>query len=507
VRIGIAQVMQETSTFSTQPTDLAAFAAHGVYHGPEVLSAPALEDAFLAGFVAGLEDQQAVGVFKAAAMPAGCLRAAAQDTLLAWFAAALRGALPLDGLLLSLHGAFAGELDPDLDGQVLACARQLVGPDVPIGVTLDLHGNLTARMVANADIIDVMHTHPHVDQRATAARVARTLVATVRGQVRPVIAAVKLPVITPAETQISAEPPLAELLALTRAQEREPRVLHSAVCAVQPWLDVPEMGWSTVVTTDGDGERAAACARALAALAWAQRHAYTRRCPTYLEALDAAFATTAQPVVIADLCDLMTGGGTGDSTWYLRELLARRPAAPCYVTMVDPEAAAVLAAAGEGAEVSIALGGKQDSVHSRPVVVTGTVRRVLPVTPGRALPASIGLTVTLQSGNVHVVVFERLGPGADPILYTGAGLDPRQAKIVVVKSVVDFREGYRDIAPLFLLGAAPGLAPTDLLSLPWRRVPRPIVPLDPDMEWDAQQATVWTSRRAQLAGAPRAAGA
>ncbi len=504
MRIGIAKIMQETSTFSTQPTDLAAMMVHQVYHGQDVLWQPTMWEGFVEGFLDVVRHLDAVGVTKVTAMPAGNLTAAAQAHLLAWLEADLRAAMPLDGLLLSLHGAFAGDLDPDIDGLLIERARQLVGPDVPIGVCLDLHANLTQRMVAHADIIDVMHTHPHVDMKEVGARVARTLVATLAGKVRPAVVAVKIPMFTPAETQISDEPPLRDLMEMTRRQESNPRVLHSAVCAVQPWMDVPEMGWCAVVTTDGDMDLAAVKARELAALAWSQRRDYTRPCPGYMEALDAAFAAEVRPVVIADLNDLMTGGGTGDSTWYLKELLKRNPADPCYVTVVDPEAVARMAAAGEGARVTLELGGKQDHLHSTPARVSGTVLKVMPVAPDRELPETIGLTAVLQMGQVYAVVFERLGPGADPMLYSGAGLDPTCAKIMIAKSVVDFRHGYKDVARLFLLGAAPGLAPCDLLSLPWHRVQRPIVPLDPEMEWNPMAAPLYRGHgRAQFAADQR----
>ena len=497
MRIGIAKIMQETSTFSTQPTGLQDLEAYGVYHGAEVIERPTMWEGFVSGFLEVVGDLEPVGVTKATAMPAGSLTREAQAKLLAWFVEDLERALPLDGLLLSLHGAFVGEADPDIDGLVIETARRLVGPGVPIGVCLDLHANLTGRMVACADIIDVMHTHPHVDMETIGARVARSLVATVRGQLRPRIAAVKIPLIAPAETQITDEPPLLDLMDLTRRQEEDKRVLHSAVCAVQPWMDIPEMGWCSVVTTDGDAALAEELARQLAAAAWAERAAYTRACPTYVEALDEAFASDARPVVISDLADLMTGGGTGDSTWYLKELLARQPTAPCYLTMVDPEAVRMLMAAGESAEVSLSLGGKQDYIHSTPVEVTGTVTGIFPASAERELPESIGDTAVLQVGQVYVVVFERLGPGADPVLYSGAGLDPRQAKILISKSVVDFREGFKDIAQRFLLGEAPGLAPANLLSLEWRRVPRPIYPLDRELAWDAATGTLYRNHQSE----------
>jgi len=494
MRIGIAKIAQETSTFTPQPTDLELIRAYGVGRGAEALEDDGPGKGFISGFLDALAGQEVVGITRVQAMPAGCLTPDAQERIIAWFSEDLERAMPLDGLLLNLHGAFAGEADPDVDGLVLERARQLLGPDVPIGAAMDLHANITRRMVENADVMDGMHTHPHVDMRRTGQRVAGTLMAILRGEIAPVISAVKIPLITPAETQITDEPPLKDLMDLARHQE-ETGALLATVFAVQPWMDIPEMGWCSLVVTDKDRGLADRMARELAAAAWQQRREYTRPCPTYVEALDQAFASRLRPVVIADLTDLMTGGGTGDSTWFLKELLARSPADPCYLTMVDPEAVGEMARAGAGARLCLPLGGRLDNVHSAPVEVSGEVLRVIPPAPGRALPESMGLTAVFRAGKIHIVVFERLGPGSDPVIYAGAGLDPKAARIMIAKSVVDFREGYRDVAELFLLGEAPGLAPADLLSLAWKQVPRPIYPLDGDTAWDSAVAPVYHSRR------------
>ncbi|MGQ9655965.1 MAG: M81 family metallopeptidase, partial [Thermodesulfobacteriota bacterium] len=352
-----------------------------------------------------------------------------------WYTEALGRALPLDGLLFSMHGAFVGVADPDGEGLVLQKAREMLGEETIIGAAMDLHANITRRKVEHADVLRGYHTHPHVDGRETAQRVAQIVLAALQGEVRPVMSAVKIPMVTPANTQLTEEPPLRDLMDLTQQQERDPRVLSSSLFAVQPWLDVPEMGWCSVVVVNGDRDLADRLARGLAQAAWDQRREYVRPCPTYLEALDQAFATSARPVVISDLADLMTGGGTGDSTWYLRELLRRNPAEPCYITVVDPEAVREMAQAGAGACLTLALGGKQDALHSTPVEVTGQVLRVLPPALEREIPQSVGWVGVLQAGNVYIVVLERLGPGSSPVLYSGAGLDPKKAKILIAKSV------------------------------------------------------------------------
>ena len=492
MRIGIAQIASETSTFNPVPTDMAAIRARGVARGQGVLQPTGWAD-YIRGYLEVVGDEELVGITRAVADVGGSLTEEAMNTVLEWFTEDLKKALPLDGLLLSLHGAFASVVDSDVEGLVLQRAREIVGRDVIIGASMDLHANMTRRKVENADLIRGQHTHPHVDSRETGRRVAEMLAAALRGEVRPVMSAVKMPMITPAETQLTEEYPMKALMDATRRQEEDERVLSSSAFAVQPWMDIPEMGWCSVVVTDGDCELADRLARDIAQMAWDQRKEYIQPCPTYMEALDEAFSTDARPVVISDLADL-GGGGTGDSTWYLKELLARSPKESCYLTMVDPEAAKEMAGAGEGAEVTLLLGGKQDNIYSSPVEATGEVLRVLPPSPERELPPSMGLVAVLRVGNIYVVVSERKGGGANPSVYSGAGLEPEKAKILIAKSVVDWREGYKGVAKRFLLGEAPGLAPSNLRSLEWKNVPRPIFPLDDEVSWKGTEVAVYRSR-------------
>ena len=504
MRVGMARIAQETNTFSPMLTDLETLEVNGIIRGSEVLQrftqSSHIPDFLQTVRQASMGTLEPVGILSVHARPAGCLTEEAMTVVLDYFAEGLQKALPLDGLLLDMHGAFAGVADPDVEGAVLQTARSILGDDVLIGVAMDLHANITRRKIENADILRGYHTHPHVDTRETARRVAEMLIAALQGKTEPVLSAIKVPMITPAETQLTEEHPLKDLMELTRHQEQDQRVLSSSLFAVQPWLDVPEMGWTSVIVADGDRELADQMARELAAAAWGYRHDFIKPCPTYLDALEEAFSTDEKPVVISDFADLMTGGGTGDSTWYLKGLLARDPQEPCYVTMVDPEAVHQMARAqragaeaGAGASLTLMLGGKQDKVYSSPVEVTGTVLRVLPPTPDRQLPEDAGLAGVLRVNNIYVVVLERLGPGSDPVIYSGVGLDPTQAKVMIAKSVVDHRDRYKEIAKRFLQGEAPGLAPSNLTLLRWAEVPRPIFPLDEQVSWNSAQAPACTS--------------
>lgn len=484
MRIGIALISQETNSFSPRLTDLETLRAHGLWRGEEVVER-GREMEGLAGFLDVVGEEHVVGLIRAHAGPAGPMTNETVDTVVGWLAEELGNVGDLDGLLLCLHGALAGESEPDVDGQIIERTREIVGENTVIGVALDMHANLTRRMMAGADVIRGYHTHPHLDQWETSRATAEMVVQTIQGGVRPVMRAVKIPMITPADLQITDQEPMRSLFAAIEVFERSSDGLSGSLFAVQPWLDVPELGWCALGVADGNAETADRFAGELADAAWAQRTQYLTSLPTYREALDRAFEMEARPVVVSDLADATNGGATGDSTWYLAELLRRQPAERCYLTMVDPEAVQDILRAGEGAMVRLCLGGKQDVVYSRPVEVMGRVARIVPIEPDRALPLSMGVGAVLEIGAIYVVVTERPGPGHDPVVYVGAGLDPRKAKILLAKSPVDFRAGYREVARAFLLGEAPGLTLSDLTLLHFERAPRPIFPLDDLSLWSS----------------------
>ena len=484
MRIGIARISQETNTFSPLLTDVDTLRVHGLTRGEEVLRG-ATGDNEIAGFLDVVGGEELVGVISAHAGPAGPMTDETVRTVAEWFVEELERVGPLDGLLLALHGALAGVSEPDVEGLVLELAREVGGDRTPIGASLDMHANLTARMVRHADVIRGYHTHPHRDSRETGRMVAEMLVQTIRGEIRPVMRAVKIPMITPADLQNTEEGPMTELFAAIRRFQEAPGALSASLFAVQPWLDIPELGWCSLAVTDRDPELADRFAGELADLAWAQRNLYLTSLPTHRDALDEAFAADARPVVISDLADSTTGGATGDSTWYLAELIARNPEEKCYLTMVDPDAVQRMTEAGAGATVTGSLGGKQDAIYSKPVEVTGRVVRLLPMASGRKLPERMGTAAVLSVGQIYLVVSERPGPGSSPSVYTGAGLDPADAKLLVAKSPMDFRADYRGIARRFLLGEAPGLTPSNLRLLRFERAPRPIFPFE-EFAWTSK---------------------
>ncbi len=500
MKVGIARIAQETSTFCPTLTDYETMKRSGISLGRDVIDdiqkTPGTLDVFgrqsnLIGFLDVIGVDDCIGIIKAHAQPSGPLTEHATDLLTKLFTEELKKALPLDGLLFDMHGAFAGIKEPDVEGMILKQARTIVGDEVVIGVAMDLHANITQTKIENMDILRGYHTHPHTDARETAQKVAKMLLSTLNGDIKPVVAAVKIPMLTPAHNQLTDVYPMKQLVETTNRQEEG--VLSSSFFSVQHLLDIPEVGWSSVVLTDNDPLLAENMAKELADVAWRQRNEYIKPVLGYKKALSKAVNSCLKPVVVADFSDMTTGGGTGDSTWFLKELIALNLKEPCYISMVDPQAVKLIEKKGEGIEISLKLGGKQDNKYSTPAMVTGIIRGIIHPSNGAGdyMQLMMGTTAVLQAGNIHIVISENLGEGATPKIYENAGLNPYKAKIIIAKSVVDFREGYKNVAKLHILGEAPGFCPSNLKKLTWSNIMRPIFPLEDNFEWDSSQAKIY----------------
>jgi microcystin degradation protein MlrC len=388
----------------------------------------------------------------------------------------------IDGVILALHGAMATESSEDPEGDLLAALREVVGPSLPIVVSFDMHCHLTQQKLRAADAIVGYHTHPHVDFADTGVRAMRVLAGALRGEVRPVVVQRKIRMVTSAEHHNTGRPPMGEIFQRIAALEQEPGILGATIFATQPWMDVAELGWSAVVVADGDRERAQRRADELARMAWERRERFLVRKTPIAEALRQALGSDARPFVLADSSDSVTGGAYGDGNLLLRALLEARTAETALLTLTDPEAVEACQAAGVGGQVTVPVGGKLTPSFYRPVPVTGRVRALgdgrytceLPATP-----IDVGRAAALQVGGICLALSERPAPTIDQEIYRHLGLEPRQAKIVQVKSPGGFRAIYgRYAAGIFEIDT-PGPTDSELTRLPFRKIRRPLWPFDP----------------------------
>ena len=304
----------------------------------------------LGGFIQTLrtwpERPEIVGLVRLPAWPGGTATAETFAWLREELVDSLRRALPVDAVLLALHGSLAAEGAPDVEGDILEAYRALLGPDVPLVATLDLHANVTGRMVRAADPLVLYHTIPHVDVVETGRRGAAVLRRILDGA-RPVTAFQKLPLVAPVERANTQDPESISYAIRETLQswERDPRVLAAGLATVQPWLDIPELGSAVVVVTDGDAALARDRCAELSAFVWEHRRDYLSDLPPVEEGVRIAFAERDGLVVLGDGADATTSGAPGDGNHIPREVLKYDWPRPALVTLVDPELVAEAARA------------------------------------------------------------------------------------------------------------------------------------------------------------------
>lgn len=496
MRVVIGEFKQESNTFAAVPTTLQHFRDFHLWYGESMIANLKDTNSEVGGFIDVCTEMgyTLLPTLAAFAVSGAPLTTEAYETLHDELLARLSAARPFDAVLLALHGAMVAAHEDDPDGATLEAVRSLIGPDVPLVVTMDLHANLTRRCVAQADAIVGFKTCPHVDQRETGRRAARLLTRWLRGEIRPTMAFAKVPMVTPASTHIhSQEGPFKRLMDATTAMEAE-GALSASVFSVQPWLDIPEMGYATIAVTDNDPALAGQLAGRLANQAWAERHALmdVDLVPVD-EAIQLALAHPTGPVVLSDLADGTGAGSPGDSTAVLSALLRADPPKMALLYLFDPEVAARAADLGRGQPIDVLVGGKRDHVYNKPVRFTGTVEFAQPTSfrfGGRGytgIVMDMGMSAILRRGNIHLLVTSNPVLTVDPALYRAVGLEPAAAQIVVVKSHIQFRAGYGDIAAEFILLDSPGMSSDRLTALDFHRAERPLFPFDSELHYECQR--------------------
>lgn len=446
-RIAFARLAQESNALSPVTTTLADFERTHLVEGEALLAAcqpgarevPAfLKNAELSGFVraAARHGIEPVPLFSAWAVPGGPLDRQVfqdfQDRLLA----DLDRVGPVDGVFIALHGALCVRDLDDPEGRLLAAVRARVGPEVPVGVTMDLHANLTLRKVDGNTLIGAYRTNPHRDHARVGRRVGEILCRTVLGEIRPTTAWRSLPLVLGGGTTMDFLPPMRRIYRWMKRQERDPRVLYVSLFNCHLWLDHAEMGWSTHVITDDDPELAERIAEELAELAWSVRHRQPPTLPSASEAIaqarQARVLRKLGTVCMSDASDMVGAGGTGENTALLRAFLEEGTDLQVLLPLRDPVAIETLWDEPPGRPVALTVGGRLDPERNAPVPIRAVVRSAQEVDGfGRIVVVDVGrLTLCLTEGAAMVM---------QPRFYTQLGLSPWSADVVVVKSLFPFR--------------------------------------------------------------------
>src|SRR5579863_4878866 len=328
MRIAIGGISHETSTFAKTPTTLADFAdGFGCYRGTEILDRFRGANICTGGFIDGAKKHgfELIPLLWCFAYPSGLIVAADFAALKAEFLDRLRQDQaahgPVDGVLLDLHGAMVVEGIDDADGDFIAAVRAAVGPDCPIVVTFDLHGNHSAARVATATAIVGFDTYPHVDMAERGCEAADIIVATLNRSISPVMAFRSIPLFWSAPCQITAHPPMNEVLDVVHAIEQRPGIVSVTIATGFPWADIPNMGASVIVVANGNRELADRTAEELAGWVWERRERWHKAPVSLADALRQGESLGKYPIILADHADNTGGGAAGDSTEILQAFL------------------------------------------------------------------------------------------------------------------------------------------------------------------------------------------
>ena len=479
MRIFTAALATETNTFAPIWIDRRAFEA-SLYAPPG--KHPASPTLCSAPITVGRELARSEGFeliegTAAWADPAGPVNRVAYESLRDEILGQLRAAMPVDGVVLGLHGAMVADGYDDCEGDFLTRVREIVGPDILVCAELDPHSHLTKKRVAAADFFTVFKEFPHTDFVDRARDLWRIALATLRGQVKPVMSVFDCRMIDVFPT--SKDPMRSFVNRLFALEKSEEHVLSVSVIHGFMAGDVPEMGAKVLVVTDNAADKGAALAERLGRELFAMRGTFMVKQVDETEAVDTALAATAWPVVIADMWDNPGGGTAGDATVVLAELIRRGAEDVAVGTIWDPIAVQVCMAAGEGAKIPLRFGAKSAPETGSPIDKTVTIRRLVRNAEMKFGDSQVpfGDAAWISFEGIDVILNSTRAQSFDPSLYSAMGIDPKSRKILLIKSTNHFYDSFSKIAAQIIYCSAGHPYPNTPATTAYRKAPKNIWPM------------------------------
>ena len=412
-----------------------------------------------------------------AAQPGGAASRSAYERMRDEILGQLKAALPVDGAVFNLHGAMVADGYEDCEGDFLERVRALVGPRAVIGVELDPHCHLTVKRCNAADVIVLFKEYPHTDFAERGEEMVDLTLRTIRGEIKPVKSVFDCRVIQSFPTSIQ---PMRGLVDKIMALEGKNRVLSVSIAHCFYYGDAPECGARILVLTDDAKPQGDKLAEEVGRELIALREQAAPPEYSVDAAIDAALAHPGGPTVIADTTDNAGGGAPSDNTTFIHRLIARGVQGAAVAPIWDPMAVRMAFDAGEGAKLPFRFGGKTAKASGPPVdaevEVIRCVRNAFQSFSGATV--GIGDAASIRMGGVEAVLISTRAQGMGIDLFSNLGIDPKQRKILVVKSNQHFYASFSQIAVQVLYAEGDGPLPRHYAKLPWKKVQRPIWPLD-----------------------------
>jgi len=486
-RIGIAGFLHESNTFLAVATVRKNFEDASLTKGPAVLQRWTDSKHELGGFIEGAKQFgfMAIPIMATYAIPGGAITSETFDKLLDELEAEIVKNLPLDGLLLALHGATVSENFPDADGEISRRVRQIVGINTSIIATLDLHANVSAKMAAHTNATVIYRTNPHIDQQERGLEAASLMARTLTREITPVQALECPPMLINISSQYTQRAPAAHLYDDALEVMNWPGILSASVAMGFYYADVEEMGASFIAVAHNDAALATKAAKWMAHRAWKRRHSFTGKTFRPTEAVLKASQSAQTPVVLMDMGDNVGGGSAGDGTILLQELM-QQGIPNGLVVLYDPDTVKKCVAAGVRNELTLKIGAKTDHLHGTPVTITGRVRTI---SDGLFVETKVrhggwglndqGVTAVIETADRHTIVVtsRRMAPLSLEQLLS-LGVKPETKTILIVKGVIAPRAAYQPIAAEILLVDTPGSTSANPSNFIYHRRRNPLYPLE-----------------------------
>jgi microcystin degradation protein MlrC len=486
--IAIAGISHESASFNPAKTTLAEFGWPALPSLEKMRAQHAQANTTVSGYLEGAARYgfDIHPVMAAGASPKGPVEGAAFETMAAELIRRLRAAPKLDGILMPLHGAMVVETFPSGDAELVRRVREAMGRSMPIVVTHDFHANITPDIVRDSDALITYKENPHIDPKERGMQAARIVAGMAAGTLKPVQAVVKPPMMYNIVYQHTKRPPLLPIVEESRRLEQNPKILACSVSGGYQYADVPFMGPSVVVVTDGDRALAEREAKRLSDMLWATRDRLVLNLPDAAEAVRRASAAPKFPVALIDTGDNIGGGSSGDSTFILAELLKQK-ASGWVMVIADPEAMRAAARAGVGQPFDSLVGGKTDKLHGEPVRVRGRVRSLhegryveTEVRHGGGRYWDMGHTAVMEVEgstpdlpNLLLVTMKRSSPNSLHQLIS-VGVYPQRQRILVVKGAIAPRAAYEPVAAQIIEVDTPGVTAVNPARFTYKHVRRPL---------------------------------
>ncbi len=493
LRIGIAGITQESNTFAPGFSTLQDFA---ITEGDDVIQLSLGTNTEVGGFLHELNllGAETIPLLSSWAVSAGPVEDVAFEKLSELLLAKLAG-LELDGLLLALHGAWLSTSYPSADAELVRRIRKVVGPNLPIVVTLDSHANVTPSLLKEIDGLVGYGTYPHVDMGETGQKATRMLFAIVTQKITPHIYWLPIPLLAPPQSATTDQSPICDILERFHAEIPADSVLSSSLFYVQPWLDLEKVHGCLLVVAKCKSDSIPSALSRIAQELWDRRTEFVVEWTEPDQLITEVEKAKDRPVIVSEAFDGPSGGAPGDNPGLLSILLPHRNQLTACLFVVDSAVAERAFEIGIGGQYEGPLGAVSDLRFGEPVAIKASIQHLSdgefvlkgPVFTGRKV--SMGPTAVLEAGELKIVVGSRPVFVIDPELYRSQQIEPAEQDIVAVKSPTLFRPGYASMLGHVLHLDMPGVCRGNLTKVPFVNIGRPIYPLD-DFTWEAQEESV-----------------